>query len=132
MARIIPILLSSLIFFQSFNVSVNDITKLKTMIEHLDYHQEHFDESVGDFVAIHYGSEHILHSDDHEHNDEHENLPFKNDPHSSQNIPIVFIINSSTIEINNNDLLELTVNFFYKEMHSTFEKPNIFQPPKHS
>jgi len=132
MMKIFSILLSTLIFFQSFNVSFKDFSKLKVMIEHLDYHQENFEESIDDFVAIHYGTAKILHSDTHEHNDEHENLPFKKESKTSQNIPIDFIINNSSIEIINNNLSELSVNFFYKEMHSTYEKPNVFQPPKQS
>lgn len=132
MVKIFSILLSGLIFFQGFSMNFQDFSKFKIMVEHLDFHQENFNESVMDFVSIHYGSNKILHSNEHEHNDEHENLPFKKDSKTSENIPIVYVINNSSIKINNNNLSELSVNFFYKEMHSTFEKPNVFQPPRHS
>ena len=132
MANIFSILLSGLIFFQSFNVGVTNYTKLITMIQHLDYHQENFDDNLADFVSIHYGSEQILHSEDHEHKNEHENLPFKKESKTSQNAPIDFIINNSSIIINNNSFSEISINFLYREMHSTYKKPNVFQPPKHS
>ena len=130
MAKLFSILLSSLILIQSFHVSFKDFSRLKIMIEHFDYHQENFDESVMDFVSIHYGSDKILHSEDHEHHDEHENLPFKKDTQTNLNSSLVFVINNTSIELNNNSSIELSHNFFYREMHSLFEKPLVFQPPR--
>lgn len=128
--KLFSILLSGLIFVQSFNVSLIDLSKLQVMIDHLDYHQDNFDESFGDFVAIHYGADKILHSDDHEHHNEHEELPFKNDHHTTQNISTYFIFSNMNISFGIDFKIEVPFNFHYKESLSQYEKPSILQPPR--
>ena len=130
MAKFFSILLSGLIFVQSFNISLMDLSKLQTMIDHLDYHQDNFDESFGDFIAIHYSSDQILHDDDHEHHNEHEELPFKNDLQTTQNSFNYFIFNKMSIDFDVCLEIEVPLNFHYKESYSQYEKPPILQPPR--
>jgi len=122
--------MSGLIFIQSFNISLTDFSKLQIMIDHLDYHQDNFDESFGDFVAIHYGSDKILHDDDHEHDNEHEKLPFKNDNHITQHISTDFIFTNTNINFDIYSGIEIPFNFHYKESLSQYEKSRILQPPR--
>jgi len=98
----------------------------------MDFHKENYGDTFSDFVSVHYGSTKILHSDDHEHHEHHDKLPFRNEPQTSQNAPSVFIVNNTNFNFKCDFFIEIPFNFFYKESQSQFEKPSIFQPPKHA
>ena len=131
MPKLLSILLSSLIFIQSFNISLYDLSNFGIMIEHMDFHKENYGDTISDFVSVHYGNTKILHSDDHEHHDDHDKLPFRSDPQTSQNVSSVFIVNNTNFNFKHDFFIEIPFNFFYKESQSQFEKASIFQPPQY-
>ncbi|WP_412986954.1 hypothetical protein [Pontimicrobium sp. IMCC45349] len=112
---------------QSLNISLEDFSKISILIEHADFHQEKYGDTFLDFISEHYGSANFDHGTEHE---EHEELPFKHDHQTCHHNSPTFTITTLTFEIKQQKLIESSSNFFYKEPHSLFEKPSVFQPPK--
>ena len=130
MSKFLAITYGFLILFQSFNISFEDLENLDSLFEHAQYHKENFGDNFFQFLEEHYGESSI----DHHHKDsnQHEKLPFKHDHQSCQHLNSAFTLISNTFQLEKEEFLEIPFNFFYKESHSLFEKPSIFQPPKNS
>jgi hypothetical protein len=127
MSKLFAILFSALILVQSSNIGFEDISKLNVLMEHAQYHQATYGDSFFEFMADHYGEDMQKHQNEHK---EHEELPFKHKQDCShinhdfvKNAPI-FIYNS------NQNLVQVPLNFCYRESFSLFEKPCVFQPPQ--
>ncbi|WP_323789572.1 hypothetical protein [Psychroserpens sp.] len=127
MNKLIAIIYSVLILFQSFNVNLEDISKFKALMEHAEFHQENYGDSFLDFLDEHYGNKVAEHDNNH---DEHKDLPFKHNHQTCTHTTIVFTFETIKFDFTNEPLVERLVNFFYKESTSLFEKPSVFQPPK--
>lgn len=126
MGKLFAILCSGLIFIQSIDINVGDFSKISSLLEHAEYHQDRYGDSFMDFMNEHYGESMVQHENDHS---GHENLPFKHEHICSYSV-IAF-----TFEIYNYDLklpsfTEIPLQFYYKESISLFEKHSVFQPPK--
>ena len=128
MSKLIVVIYSFLILFQSFNINIEDISKFNTLLEHAKYHKEIYGDNFITFLSEHYGNEMASHKNKH---GDHENLPFKDHHHVLCHINTSFILTPHTIyTANHQEFTEKPVNFFYKEPFSSFEKPSVFQPPK--
>ena len=127
MSKLFAISYSLLILVQSFNINLEDISKLKVLLEHAEYHQKNYGDSFFEFINEHYGSVKYAHGSDHK---EHENLPFKGDHHMCSHIHNPFTINSINYDIKKPSFIEVPFNFYYEETTSVFEKLSVFQPPK--
>ena len=127
MAKLFSILFSSIILLQSFNISIEDFSKLSILMEHADLHQEIYGDTFFDFISEHYGFGNIQHGGNH---DEHDELPFKHNHQTCHHAPVTFTINITNIDLKSGIFIETPFNYFYKESHSLFEKPSVFQPPK--
>ena len=128
MSKIVAFTYSFLILFQSLNISFEDISKFSALIEHAQYHKAIFGDSFFQFLDEHYGDSSIAHG--HANTNDHEKLPFKHDHQRCQHLNSVFTINSNIFQFEEEEFMEIPFNYFYKETHSLFEKPSIFQPPK--
>ncbi len=126
MSKLLAIFYASLILFQSFNISFEDVSRLSALIEHASYHQETYGDSFADFLSEHYGQDAHQHENDHS---EHENLPFKHHQNCSH-IQVSFTLQNLDFIAESQPFIEIPFNFFYKESSSLFEKPSVFQPPK--
>lgn len=129
MAKLISILFSGLILFQSFNISIEDFSKLKVLLEHAEYHQKTYGDSFMQFLVEHYSDDDMLEDNEHE---EHNSLPFKDGHHSCQHINPPFTFVASNFNLDFIPFVAIPLNFFYKESISSFEKPSIFQPPRNA
>lgn len=129
MAKLFSILFSTLILLQSFNVNPEDFSKISVLMEHASFHQENYGDSFLDFISEHYGSANIEHGAEHE---EHDELPFKHEHQTCHHSTTTFTLIGIDFEIKNQIHVEASTNFFYKESHSFFEKPSVFQPPRYS
>lgn len=129
MIKTIAILLSNLILIQSLNINLESFAKLNVLLEHAQFHQENYGDSFFEFLYEHYGDKDLLKANNH---DEHEDLPFKESSQSFNHHISVFDFKIDVFELKNNIVLNLKPNFFYKDSYSFFEKPTVFQPPKHS
>ena len=127
MTKLFSILFANLILFQSFNIGFDDVSKFNTLLEHASFHQEQYGDSFFEFLTEHYGEEFKNHSNEHK---EHEDLPFKHDQQTCQHVPTIFMLYSTGIELKEYTLVDAAKTFFYKELHSLFEKPSVFQPPR--
>ena len=127
MNRIISILFSGVILVQSFNISFEDISKIKVLIKHVEYHQNTFGDNYLDFLVKHYFEDTNQQNSNHE---EHKNLPFKDGHQTCTHIDTSYTCDNGYFSIEYDTFISFPFNFFYKESTSNFEKPSIFQPPK--
>ncbi|WP_439128923.1 hypothetical protein [Polaribacter sp.] len=126
MSKFISILLAQMILFQSLNVNLESFSKLTVLLEHAQFHQEKYGDSFVEFLVEHYGENETPK------HDEHEKLPFKQDAHNHNNLPSIFTLNTTVFKPKQNIAYQTKQNYFYKELHSFFEKPAVFQPPKNA
>lgn len=129
MTKLIAILFSGLILFQSFKIDIEDVSKIKVLLEHAEYHQKTYGDSFIEFLVEHYSDDDELISNQHE---EHDSLPFKDTNHTCQHITSPFTFVASNFNLDYTPFIEITLNFFYKDSISTFEKPSVFQPPRNA
>lgn len=126
MTKLLSIYFASLIFFQSFNLSFEDFSRLSALVEHVSYHQKTYGDSFIDFLSEHYGNSASSHNDEHQ---EHKDLPFK-DHHQTCHTHINFTLQVLCFSLDYEPFIEIPFNFYYSESSSLFEKPSFFQPPK--
>ncbi len=127
MTKIFAILFSGLILFQSFNISIEDFSKLTVLLKHAEYHQNNYGDSFMEFLVEHYSDNEIQKGTDHE---EHDSLPFKNGHHNCQHLNPPFTFIASNFNLDFTPFVVIPLNFLYKESISSFEKPSVFQPPR--
>lgn len=128
MGKPIVIIYSFLILIQSFNINIEDISKFNALLEHSKYHKQMYGDTFFEFLSEHYGNEMASHENKHK---SHENLPFKDDHHMCSHINTSFTILAPLVyDVYSQTIVETSINFFYKESFSSFEKPSVFQPPK--
>ena len=116
-----------MILFQSINLSVEDYTKLNTLISHAAFHNETYGDSFFEFLVEHYNDT-LLHTQD-EHK-EHKELPFKKHHENCHQTTTIFTYRVLQFQFINNSFSDIPLNYFYKETSSYFEKVSVFQPPK--
>lgn len=127
MSKLVVIFYSFIILVQSFNINIEDISKLNALLEHARYHQENCGDNFFEFLSEHYGSQMSSHKDKHE---DHKGLPFKDSHHICSHINSFTLFEPVKLNITHLDFTEIPKNFLYKEPSSSFEKPSVFQPPK--
>ncbi len=128
MSKIIVVIYSFLILFNSFNINLEDFSRLGALWEHAKYHKITYGDSFLDFLSEHYGSKMVTHEHNH---DGHDHLPFKDHNHMLCHLNVSFILTPHLIyTVYHQAFIENPTNFFYKEPFSNFEKPSFFQPPK--
>ncbi|WP_338732567.1 hypothetical protein [Mangrovimonas cancribranchiae] len=129
MSKVVALTYSLLILIQSFNINLEDLNKINALIDHAQFHKEMYGDSFIQFLAEHYGDAKDDHESDHK---EHEDLPFKDCHHLCTHINVTFISPNTSFKISNEEFVEIPCNFFYKDTFTSFEKPAVFQPPKHA
>ncbi|ULC59978.1 hypothetical protein MBM09_03100 [Flaviramulus sp. BrNp1-15] len=128
MSKLVAIIYSFLILIQSFNINIEDISKLNTLLEHAKFHQKTYGDTFIEFLSEHYGEQMVSHQENHK---EHKDLPFKDHKHMLCHVNTAFILTPYTANLIVYKLhKEIPLNFFYKESFSKFEKHSVFQPPK--
>ncbi|GGH36364.1 hypothetical protein IA57_06570 [Mangrovimonas yunxiaonensis] len=128
MSKLFSITFSLLILVQSFNISLEDFSKLGNLFEHAQYHKKTYGDSFYQFLQEHYGNTEIAHNHDDTNN--HDNLPFGHDSQCCHHFSNPFTIQANHFNISTATFLKIPFNFFYKESSSLFEKPSVFQPPQ--
>lgn len=129
MTKFFSIFISFLILFQGLNINLDEFTQIDELVEHAFYHAEEYGDDIFVFVSKHYGK---LKEDHNRTNDEeqreHEQLPFNHQ--CSPNFATVFILEVVELPGVGIDPVGSKTKFYYQEKNSSFEKTNIFQPPK--
>ena len=130
MAKIFSISLSFLVLFQSFNVNLGDLTHIDELLEHAEFHAEKYGDNFLVFISKHYGELQEEHSQENqEEKKKHDELPFTH--HCCSHVFTAYVINKIQIPIlKKGPVADYTSNFYYLDNYASFEKFDIFQPPK--
>jgi hypothetical protein len=128
--KLFSLSVSLIILMQSFGMHVNDISQMDEFIEHAQFHNEQYGDSIIVFIAKHYGELKADHAKDHqEEKEDHEQLPFQHQSHLSSSSS--FILNSIREEFKTMELPECKEhNFHYQEPSSSLHLEGLFQPPR--
>lgn len=132
MAKMCSLLLSTLLLLQSMNLDMLDMLQLNDFVEHAMFHSEKYGDTFLVFLSKHYGALEEAHKKAHqEERQEHEELPFN---HQACNHAVApFVLFGKPIPALQSSLPAGTrSNFYYQESYSTFEKFEIFQPPRNA
>jgi len=127
MVKLISLILSQIILFQSMQISIADTANLSNLIEHAQFHKENYGDSFMEFLYEHYIDQEATKTQNHK---EHQDLPFKQGIKHFNHLVSVLEINPSKFELEISNRLYLKKIFFYKENYTNIEKPTVFQPPK--
>lgn len=132
MFKSVSILLSALVLLQSARLDLADITQFDELIEHARFHSEEYGDNFLVFLSKHYGELQQDHQKQHqEEQDEHKDLPFSHQ--SCQHAPAPFaLLGKSYPLIKAIPSANIASRFHYQETYSSFEKFDIFQPPRHA
>jgi len=130
MAKIFSIALSFLILFQSFSLDLSDLAHIDELLEHAEFHSEKYGDNFLVFISKHYGELQEEHSQNNqEEKKEHEELPFTH--HCCSHLFTAYVINKIQIPIlKKGPVADYTSNFYYLDNYASYEKFDIFQPPK--
>ncbi len=129
LTKLFSILLSSFILAQSFNINLNDVSKLNELKEHMQFHSSNYGDNIFTFFSKHYGDLKENHTENHQKED-HNKLPF--DHSYGLNYTTIYILQKINIfEVNEITRFQ-TSNFHYQESYTSIEKSDIFQPPKYA
>lgn len=125
--KLFSVIFSSFILVQSFNIHLDDVFKLQGLYDHAQFHQKKYGDDIFVFLSKHYGSLKEAHKTNHQ--KESKQLPF--DHHSGFDSATSFVLNrmKTTTGILDPNLFQ-SPNFFYQETYTSFEKSDIFQPPR--
>jgi len=129
MSKILAFTYSILILLQSFNINLEDFSKINALLNHAEFHKEMYGDTFFEFIVEHYGDAKDNHKNDHK---EHDDLPFKDSHHICTHINTSFISITNNYDFTYTEFIEIPFNFHYNEALTDSEKPSIFQPPKHA
>lgn len=131
MVKLISVVLSSLIFIQSFQIDLGDLVQLDELIEHAQFHNAEYGDNLLVFLSKHYGDSKAEHSERHqEEQEDHEQLPFQQNPLIAG--LSVFVLEDTKVEINKELIVDQgkTTFFYHIQDYESF-KSSILQPPQH-
>ena len=111
-------------------MNLGDLTHIDELLEHAEFHSEKYGDNFLVFISKHYGELQEEHSQNNqEEKKEHEELPFSH--HCCSHIFTAYVINKIQIPIlKKGPVVDYTSNFYYLDNYASFEKYDIFQPPK--
>lgn len=129
--KIVSILFALLIFFQSVDVSFQDLAEIDDMIAHAQYHKEKYGDDIGSFLSKHYGALKKEHSKNHdEEKPDHDKLPFKH--HRTNHLVFIGAQNFLNFDYSLGEVKFSKTPVFKKHLNSELHSSGIFHPPKSS
>ncbi len=132
MFKLISILLSTLVLLQSARLDLADIVQFDELIEHARFHSEKYGDNFLVFLSKHYGELQQDHQQQHqEEQDEHKDLPFGHQSCQHAMAPFVLLGKSYPL-LKASPSAPIAGQFHYQETYSSFEKFDIFQPPRYA
>lgn len=130
MNKLLSLLFATLLFVQSAFINFDDFVQLNELVEHFQFHSNVYGDTIFVFFSKHYGELKENHdkNDSHE-KQQHEQLPFNH--HSCSHSGNMFVLDFQELE----SILPIAdkqnnINFHYQDFYSSFEKQQVFQPPK--
>lgn len=130
MVKFVSILLSALVLIQSIRLDLGDLAQFDELIEHAKFHSDKYGDNFLVFLSKHYGELQKDHKQAHkEEQSQHEKLPFNHQ--SCQHIVADFLISGRVIVLTKAaPVLDTSKGFHYQENYASFERFDIFQPPR--
>jgi hypothetical protein len=130
MDKVFSLLLSALLLVQSVNVEMSDVLGFSDLVDHARFHTEKYGDTLLVFLSKHYGTLEQEHKKVHrEEQQEHEELPFNH--HACNHTVVPFVLFGKPLPpLRSGSVVDTRPNFFYQESSSSFEKFEIFQPPR--
>jgi hypothetical protein len=131
MARLISILLSSLLLLQSLHLSAEDLVQLDELLEHATYHREAFGDSFLTFLDKHYGSQKADHDkNQQEEKHDHEQLPFQQLPNQLLSHTLFFMGQRFVWDSPQERKESQSHQYHYLLQSSGIFSGGVFQPPR--
>jgi len=128
MTRVVSIVLSILVLFQSFNIHLDDIVELDELIEHAKFHAEEYGDDFFVFISKHYGELKAEHNQQHqEEKEDHEQLPFQHQGHTALS---PFVLSKNTYSEMVTAVLFKSANFFYQASYHSLSPEGPLHPPR--
>lgn len=129
MVKIFSILLVLVMLGKTFNIHFNDFIKINELIEHASFHAEQYGDDFFEFLSKHYGDLKQQHKKQHQ-EEEHHHLPFDHHDCKINSTTLVYVVKKELLVPSIVIKHTKETSFLYKDPFSTFEKEEIFQPPK--
>ncbi len=130
MKKVISIVIAVLFLLQSSQICHEDFLRVDALLEDITFHQEAYGDDIFVFFSKHYGDLKDSHQAQHEKEEQqHQHLPLSGDCHTQVQPVVVWQIQIPYLDVIYHQI-EVTQNFYYQDLFSTFEKQKIFQPPR--
>ena len=128
MIKIISFSVASIILIQSFNIHMLDFFKLKSLMEHIEFHKSTYGDDVFTFLAKHYGYQKLKHEGK-DQKEDHQQLPFHHNTCLDSVVFYVFDMNRYQLKDQDHSDFDSST-FFFQSTYSFMENADIFQPPQ--
>ena len=128
MKKFVITYLASLILFQGLFANTDLIFEINELTEDYELHKVKYGDDLTTFISKHFGDLKESHKEQHQKEHEQHKHPVQNNIGSS--LQVDFLL---AFSFTDKSILEYDVsasNFNYMDLHSTFEKQKIFQPPQ--
>jgi len=130
MKKVISILIAVLFLLQSSQICFEDFQRVDALLQDVSFHQTKYGDNFFVFLSKHYGELKESHKKQHqEEEQEHQHPPLSGDCHTQGQPVVIWQVQIPFLPVIYHQI-EVTQNFYYHDLHSTFEKPSVFQPPK--
>lgn len=129
MKKVVVTYLASLILFQGIFANTNLIFEISELTEDYQLHKKKYDDNLTTFISKHFGDLKESHKEQHQKEHEQHKHPVQNNTGSSLQVDFTLLAFSFT----DKSIIEYDTsasNFNYIDLHSTFEKQKVFQPPR--
>ena len=130
MTKLAALFTAMLLLFQSSNIPIADLLELDELVQHYQFHNSEYGDSLIVFLSKHYGELKTEHNRKHrEEHQEHEQLPFQQNSQSvliMAFVPCEILLYDSHADI----VFEEGMNFYYSESYSFLWGEIAFEPPR--
>jgi len=129
MLKSLAIFIAGLILLQSFDLELEEISKISTLVAHAQMHADEYGDSFVDFIEKHYGKLREEHRNA-DHN--HDQLPYQKHQHKCIHYHFAFVFPEPLLLPEGRDFVSIPLNFIYKEPYTSFVASAVFQPPRNA
>lgn len=132
MKKVIAIFIAILFLLQSSQICFEDFQRIDALVQDAQLHQTKYGDDFFTFLSKHYGELKESHKEQHQQEEQehgHKHPPLSGDCHTQVQPVVVWQVQIPFLEVIYHQI-EVTQNFHYLDLHSTFEKPSFFQPPR--
>ncbi|MFK5878009.1 MAG: hypothetical protein QM478_00790 [Flavobacteriaceae bacterium] len=129
MKKVVVTYLASLILFQGLFTNMDLIFETSELIEDYQLHKVKYGDNLTTFFSKHFGDLKESHQKQHQQEHKQHKHPVQNNTGNNQLVDFTLL----ALSYNNKNIDEIDTtssNFHYFDLHSTFEKQEIFQPPQ--